>query len=55
MFVYGHLSIFFFCYLAMATIAHDRAENLDLCLAVTTFSSEGFLTCYTCCDTGPLF
>jgi hypothetical protein len=29
-----------FSYLAAVTIAGDRAENLDLCLALTAFSSE---------------
>jgi hypothetical protein len=37
------------------TIAGDRAVNLDLCLALTAFSSEGSLTCHTYCDTGPSF
>jgi hypothetical protein len=42
----------FFSYLAVVTISGDRAANLDLCLAFTAFSSEGFLTCHTYCDTG---
>jgi hypothetical protein len=29
------------------------ATNLDLCLALTTFSSEGSFRCHTCCDLGP--
>ena len=32
-----------------------RAANLDLCLALMAFSSEGSLACHTCCDTGPPF
>jgi hypothetical protein len=31
----------FFSYLATVTITGDRAANLDLCLALTAFSSEG--------------
>jgi hypothetical protein len=31
----------FFSYLAAVTIAGDWAANLDLCLALTAFSSEG--------------
>jgi hypothetical protein len=42
-------------YLAAVTIAGDRAANLDLCLVLTAFSSEGSFTCHTYCDTGPLF
>jgi hypothetical protein len=45
----------FFSYLAILTIAGDRAANLDLCLALTAFSSEGSFTCHTYCDTGPPF
>jgi hypothetical protein len=45
----------FFSYLATVTIFGDRAANLDLCLALTTFSSEGSFTCHTYCDTGPPF
>jgi hypothetical protein len=45
----------FFSYLATVTIAGDRTANLDLCLALMTFSSEGSFTCHTYCDTGPLF
>jgi hypothetical protein len=41
----------FFSYLATVTIAGDRAANLDLCLALTAFSSEGSFTCHT----GPPF
>jgi hypothetical protein len=37
------------------TITGDRAANLDLCLTLTAFSSEGSFTCYTYCDTGPPF
>jgi hypothetical protein len=45
----------YFSYLATVTIAGDRAANLDLCLALTAFSSEGSFTCHTYCDTGPPF
>jgi hypothetical protein len=45
----------FFSYLAVVNIASDRAANLDLCLALTPFNSEGFFACYTYCDTGPPF
>jgi hypothetical protein len=45
----------FFSYLATVAITGDRAANLDLCLALTAFSSEGSFTCHTYCDTGPPF
>jgi hypothetical protein len=45
----------FFSYLAAVTIAGDMAANLDLCLALTAFSSEGSFMCHTYCDTGPPF
>jgi hypothetical protein len=45
----------FFSYLATVTIAGDRAANLDLCLALMTFSSESSFTCHTYCNTGPPF
>jgi hypothetical protein len=45
----------FFSYLATVTIAGDRAANLDLCLALTAFSSDSSFTCHTYCDTGPPF
>ena len=45
----------FFSYMATVTIAGDRVANLDLCLALTAFSSEGSFTCHTYCDTGPPF
>jgi hypothetical protein len=45
----------FLSYLATLTIAGDRAANLNLCLALTAFSSEGSFTCHTYCDTGPPF
>jgi hypothetical protein len=32
-----------------------QAANLDLCLALMDFSSEGSFTCHTCFDTGPQF
>jgi hypothetical protein len=35
----------YFSYLATVTIAGDRAANLDLCLALTDFSSEGSFKC----------
>jgi hypothetical protein len=35
----------FFSYLATVTIIGDRAANLDLCLALTAFSSEGSFMC----------
>jgi hypothetical protein len=41
----------FFSYLATVTIAGDRAANLDLCLVLMAFSSEGSFTW----DTGPPF
>jgi hypothetical protein len=36
----------FFSYLAAVTIAGDKAANLDLCLALTAFSSEGSFMCH---------
>ena len=45
----------FFSYLATVTITSDKTANLDLCLALTVFSSEGPFTCHTYCDTGPTF
>jgi hypothetical protein len=45
----------FFSNLATVTITDDREANLDFCLALTAFRSEGSLTCHTCCDTGPPF
>jgi hypothetical protein len=45
----------FFSYLASVTITDDGAANLDLCIALTAFSSEGSFTCHTYCDTGPPF
>jgi hypothetical protein len=45
----------FFSYLATVTIAGDRVANLDLCLALTAFSSEGSFTCHTYCNTKPPF
>jgi hypothetical protein len=44
-----------FSYLAVAIITGDKAANLDLCLALTAFSSESSFMCHTCCDTGPPF
>jgi hypothetical protein len=40
----------FFSYLTAVTITCDRATNLDLCVTLIAFSSEGY---FTCCDTGP--
>jgi hypothetical protein len=40
----------FFSYLATVTITGDRAANLDLCLTLTAFSSEGSFACHTYCD-----
>jgi hypothetical protein len=45
----------FFSYLEAVTITGDRAANLDQCLALVTFSSEGSFTLHTYCDTGPPF
>jgi hypothetical protein len=45
----------FFNYLATVTITCHRTANLDLCLALTAFSSESSFTCHTCCDAGPAF
>jgi hypothetical protein len=45
----------FFSYLATVTITGDGAGNLDLCLALAAFSSEGSFTCHTDCYTGPRF
>jgi hypothetical protein len=53
-FVYFESHEQFFSYLATVTIAGEAA-NLDLCLALTAFSSEGSFTCHTHCDTGPPF
>jgi hypothetical protein len=48
-------TINFFSYLATVTITGDTVANLDLCLALTAFSSESLFTCHTYCDTGPSF
>jgi hypothetical protein len=45
----------FFSYLATVIITGDKAANLDLCLALTAYSSEGSFSCHTYCDTGPPF
>jgi hypothetical protein len=45
----------FFSYLAIVTITGDGAANLDLCLALTAFSSEGSFRYHTYCNTGPPF
>jgi hypothetical protein len=42
MFVLFWIAQQFFSYLATVTITGDNAANLDLCLALTAFSSEGF-------------
>jgi hypothetical protein len=39
-----------FSNLATVTITGDRTANLDLCLALTAFSSKGSFTCHTYCD-----
>jgi hypothetical protein len=54
LFVYSRLNIFF-CYLATVTITGDRAANLDLCLALMAFSSEGSFLCHTYCHKGPQY
>jgi hypothetical protein len=41
----------YFSYMATDTITGDKAANLDLCLALTAFSSEG----HTYCNMGLLF
>jgi hypothetical protein len=43
----------FFSYLTTVTITGDRAANLDLCLPLMAFSSEGSFTCHTYCDMRP--
>jgi hypothetical protein len=43
----------FFSYLMLVTFTGDKTANLDLCLALITFSCEGSFTCHTYCDTGP--
>ena len=45
----------FFSYPAAVAITGDGAANLDLCLALMAFSSEGSFSCHTYCDTGPRF
>jgi hypothetical protein len=45
----------FFSYLATVTIVGDRTANLDLCLALTAFSSVDSFTNHTYYDTGPPF
>jgi hypothetical protein len=45
----------FFSYPAAVIIIGDRAANLDLCLALMAYSSEGSFTCHTYCDMGPPF
>jgi hypothetical protein len=42
---------YFFSYQTAVTLTGDRTANLDLCLALTAFSSEGSFTCQTYCDT----
>jgi hypothetical protein len=49
--IYSHTSNFF-NYLAPVTITGKGAANLDLFLALMTYSSESPFTCHTCCDTG---
>jgi hypothetical protein len=45
----------FFSYLTTDTITGDMTCNLDICLTLTAFSSEGSFTCHTYCDMGPPF
>jgi hypothetical protein len=45
----------FFSYPAAVTITGDRTANLDLCLALAAFKSEGTYSCHTYCNTGPRF
>jgi hypothetical protein len=45
----------YYSHLATVSIYGDRAANLDLCLALVAFSSQGSFTCHTYCDTGPPF
>jgi hypothetical protein len=37
------------------TFTDDKPPNLDLCLEIMAFSSEGSYTCQTVCDTVPRF
>jgi hypothetical protein len=45
----------FFSYLAVVTISYDMAANLDICLALMAFSSEGSFRYHTYCGTGSPF
>jgi hypothetical protein len=45
----------FFNYLATVTFTGDRAAKLDLCLALTAFSSEVSFTRHIYCNMGPPF
>jgi hypothetical protein len=40
------LFVQFFSYPAAVTITGERTANLDLCLALLAFGSEGFLLCH---------
>jgi hypothetical protein len=44
-----------FRYPVAVTITGGKAANLDLCLALMTFRSEGSFTCHTYCDTTSRF
>jgi hypothetical protein len=37
------------------TIAGEGLQNIGLCSALRAFEQEGYLSCHTCCDTGPRF
>jgi hypothetical protein len=49
------ICLFVFSYLAVVTIAGDRAANLDVCLVHTAFRSEGSFACHTYCEMGHPF
>jgi hypothetical protein len=51
--VYSRLS--YSSFPAAETMTGDRPLNLDPCLALMAFSSEGSFTCQSCCDTRPRF
>jgi hypothetical protein len=55
LFVLSRTSNFSAIWRLWVTITGDGAANLDLCLALMAFSSEGSFTCHTYCDTGPPF
>jgi hypothetical protein len=55
------LMIYCFTYLKIfhlyggVTIGGERLQNLGLYSAPSILIRKGSLSCYTCCDTGPLF